>query len=292
MTVAIVLEPDFTATFSRGVLRVAGTLTGLAFATLLFHFFSTTVITQIVLIAVLTFVLRSYGAANYGILTAAVSALVVLLIGLAGVSAKDVISARAINSVAGGALALAAYWLWPTWERYRVNENVARLLDAYRDYFREITNAYLKPEAPPSLDTVRQASRLARSNLEASVDRLSAEPYPSQLAALNDMLASSHRLVHALMALEAGLYQSKFVPARDTFRTFSHDVEKTLYFLAASLRGSPIHPGDLPDLRKDHHALLQSGDSNLERYALVNVETDRVTNSLNTLREQIIAWPS
>ncbi len=293
MTVAIVLKPDFTATFSRGVLRVAGTLTGLAFATVLFHFVSTTAMTQIVLIALLTFVLRSFGAANYGILTAAVSALVVLLIGLTGVSAQDVIAARAVNSIAGGALALAAYWLWPTWERYRVNENVARLLDAYRDYFHVISQAYLKPEAvPPALDTARQAGRLARSNLEASVDRLTAEPYQSQLTALNDMLASSHRLVHALMALEAGLYQSNFVHPRDAFRTFSNDVEKTLYFLAASLRGSAIHPGDLPDLREDHHALLRSGDSHVERYALVNIETDRVTNSLNTLREQIIAWPS
>jgi uncharacterized membrane protein YccC len=236
-------------------------------------------------------VVRSFGAANYGILTAAVSALVVLLIGLTGVSAKDVIAARAINSIAGGALALAAYWLWPTWERYRINENVARLLDAYRDYFRVVSEAYLKPDAPPpSLDTARQACRLARSNLEASVDRLSSEPYPSQISALNDMLASSHRLVHALMALEAGLYQSKFVTPRDPFRKFSHDVERTLYFLAASLRGSQIHPGDLPDLREDHHALLRSGDSHVERYALVNIETDRVTNSLNTLREQILAW--
>ncbi len=293
MTVAIVLKPDFTATFSRGVLRVAGTLTGLAFATVLFHVISTTVMTQIVLIALLTFVLRSFGAANYGILTAAVSALVVLLIGLTGVSAKDVIVARALNSVAGGALALAAYWLWPTWERYRVSENVARLLDAYRDYFHAISEAYLKPDTPlPALDSARQAGRLARSNLEASVDRITAEPYSSQLPALNDMLASSHRLVHALMALEAGLYESKFVPPRDAFRTFSHDVERTLYFLAASLRGSAIQTGDLPDLREDHHALLRSGDSRVERYALVNIETDRVTNSLNTLREQIVAWPA
>jgi uncharacterized membrane protein YccC len=293
MTVAIVLKPDFTATFSRGALRVAGTLAGLAFATALFHLFSTTVVTQIVLIGLLTYILRSYGAANYGILTAAVSALVVLLIGLTGVSANDVIAARAINSVSGGALALAAYWLWPTWERYRIKENVARLLDAYRDYFHVISEAYLKPEAPsPALDTSRQAGRLARSNLEASVDRLSAEPYPSQISALNDMLASSHRLVHALIALEAGLYQSKFVPPRDAFRTFSDDVERTLYFLAASLRGSALHPGDVPDLREDHNALLRSGDSQVERYALVNIETDRVTNSLNTLREQILAWPS
>jgi uncharacterized membrane protein YccC len=293
MTVAIVLKPDFTATFSRGVLRVAGTLTGLAFATVLFHIISTTVVTQILLIAILTFVLRSIGSANYGILTAAVSALVVLLIGLTGVSAKDVIAARAINSVAGGALALTAYWLWPTWERYRINENLARLLDAYRDYFRTIAQCYLTPDSPaPELNASRQSARLARSNLEASVDRLSAEPYPSQLAKLNDMLASSHRLVHSLMALEAGLYQSKFVTPRDAFRVFSHDVERTLYFLAAGLRGSTLHPTDLPDLREDHHALIQSGDANVERYALVNIETDRVTNSLNTLREQILAWPS
>jgi uncharacterized membrane protein YccC len=291
MTVAIVLKPDFTATFSRGVLRVAGTLAGLAFATVLFHILSTTVVTQIGLIILLTFILRSYGAANYGILTAAVSALVVLLIGLTGVSAQDVIAARAVNSIAGGALALAAYALWPTWERYRVNEIVARLLDAYRDYFRTISEAYLKPDAPPpALDATRQAARLARSNLEASADRLSAEPYQSQLSALNDILASSHRLMHALMALEAGLYQSLYVAPRDEFRKFSHDVERTLYFLAASLRGSAIHPGDLPDLREDHHALLRSGDSHVERFALVNIETDRVTNSLNTLREQIVAW--
>jgi len=293
MTVAIVLKPDFTATFSRGVLRVGGTLAGLAFATALFHFISTTVVTQIILIALLTFVLRSLGAANYGILTAAVSALVVLLLGLAGVSAKDVIAARAVNSIAGGALALGVYWLWPTWERHQVNENVARLLDAYRDYFHTVCMAYLKPDAPPAtMDATRQAVRLARSNLEASVGRLTAEPRASQLAALNDLLASSHRLVHALMALEAGLYQSKYVHPRAALRTFANDVEKTLYFLAASLRGSAIHPGDLPDLREDHHALLAQGDSHVERYALVNIETDRVTNSLNTLREQIIAWPS
>jgi len=293
MTVAIVLKPDFTATFSRGVLRMAGTLGGLAFATLLFHLTSTTVVTQIILIALLTYVLRSWGAANYGILTAAVSALVVLLIGLTGVSAKDVIVARAVNSFAGGTLALVAYWLWPTWERYRINENLARLLDAYRDYFRVVCQAYLKPDAPPpALDAARQAGRLARSNLEASVDRLSAEPYPSRVNVLNDMLASSHRLAHALMALEAGLYESKFVPPRDAFRKFSHDVERTLYFLAASLRGSPIQAGDFPDLRADHHELLKSGDSHAERYALVNIETDRITNSLNTLEEQILAWPS
>ena len=70
------------------------------------------------------------------------------------------------------------------------------------------------------------------------------------------------------------------MPPRDAFRTFSNDVEKTLYILAGSLRGTGIRPGDLPDLREDHHALLREGDPRQGRYALVNIETDRVTNSL------------
>jgi hypothetical protein len=45
---------------------------------------------------------------------------------------------------------------------------------------------------------------------------------------------------------------------------------------------------EFPDLREDHHVLLQSGDPKIERYALVNVEADRIVNSLNTLREQVM----
>ena len=37
MTIAIILKPDFTATFSRGVMRLAGTFVGLVFATWFFH---------------------------------------------------------------------------------------------------------------------------------------------------------------------------------------------------------------------------------------------------------------
>src|SRR5258708_28005143 len=85
---------------------------------------------------------------------------------------------RALNSAAGGAIALVAYWLWPTWERTQVGEAVAQMLDAYRDYFRAIKESYIHADAQLSadLDRARAAGRLARSNLEASIHRLSAEP--------------------------------------------------------------------------------------------------------------------
>src|SRR5450432_3505019 len=105
------------------------------------------------------------------------------------------------------------------------------------------------------------AARLARSNLEASAARLGAEPGEpaSKLAALDGILANSHRFIHAVMSLEAGLVRSYPVPARDSFRVLTSHVDLTLYYLAASLRGSPVKSTDLPDLRDDHHALVHSG---------------------------------
>ncbi|MGH9667314.1 MAG: hypothetical protein ACRD9L_23065, partial [Bryobacteraceae bacterium] len=159
---------------------------------------------------------------------------------------------------------------------------------------REIRDRYVKLDTAPEqkLDRTRLAARLARSNVEASIDRVSAEPGTTaeRLRTLSGILASSHRLAHALMALEAGLASSHPVPARAEFTPFANDVEMTLYSLAAALRGSPLHREALPDLREDHRMLANSGDSLTERHALVNVETDRITNSLNTLSEDLMRW--
>ena len=294
MTIAIVLKPDFTATFTRGVLRLAGTFAGLLMATALFHVLAPGLGPQVALIAISMFVMRCFGGANYGILVAAVTALVVLLIALTGVAPKEVMAARALNTAAGGAIALVAYWLWPTWERTQVAEAMAQMLDAYRNYFRALKECYIRADKamPSEIDRARGAGRLARSNLEASIDRLSAEPgtFADDMMLLGGILASSHRLAHSMMALEAGLLSSSPMPVRTPFRRLADDVELTLYYLGAALRGSPLHAEALPDLREDHNALVHSGEALNARYALVNVETDRITNSLNTLSEELLRW--
>src|SRR5258707_6591403 len=78
------------------------------------------------------------------------------------------------------------------------------MLDAYRNYFRALRESYLRAEtsSAPELDRTRLEGRLARSNLEASIDRSSVEPGVSarSVSVVNGMLASSHRLAHAMMA--------------------------------------------------------------------------------------------
>ena len=90
----------------------------------------------------------------------------------------------------------------------------------------------------------------------------------------NAALANSHRFIHAAMALEAGLNPSAHPD--EFFKTFSHDLELTLYFLAAGLRGSKVAPDSLPNLRDDHNRLNHSETAMI-------IEADRMTNSLNTL---------
>src|SRR5262249_37946787 len=123
-------------------------------------------------------------------------------------------------------------------------------------------------------------------------ERFSIEPGTTEdrVTALRAILANSHRFIHAAMALEAGLERSAAAPHRPGFRTFTNQVDTILYFLAAFLRGASLDPGDLPDLRESHRGLLESGDDTIERYALVNVETDRITNSVNTLAVEILQW--
>jgi uncharacterized membrane protein YccC len=297
MTIVLVLKPEFAVTFSRGVLRIAGTLTGLSLATALFHYLPIHTATEIVLIAFFTFVVRWIGPANYGIFGVAISALVVLLISITGVAPKEVIQARAINTVVGGVFALAAYAAWPSWERNRVAELFGALLSAYRKSFGAICASLLEPtmESGSQRERTRQAARTARSNLETSLERLAAEPGITQerLGQLNAMLGSSHRFAHAMMALEAGIpttLSQTQAPPRPEFRKFADAVDTTLKLLTRKIRGQKVAERDFPDLRGNYLQLASSGDAQLERYALTNVEADRMTNSLNTLRGQVFAW--
>src|SRR5260221_11277313 len=143
MTIVLVSNPEFAVTFTRGVLRVTGTILGLLLATALFHFLPIHVATEIILIGVFTFLMRWIGPANYGVFAVMISALVVLLLTINGVSPKEVILARGLNTAVGGVLALLAYLAWPTWERSRVGDNVAAERGAFGDCFFPMPKPYV-----------------------------------------------------------------------------------------------------------------------------------------------------
>lgn len=191
---------------------------------------------------------------------------------------------------------MANYRLWPTWERTRISERIARMLDAYRDYLHAVLR--FDPAATPSiqgLERSRRAARVARSSLEASVDRLSSEPGATgeQMLRLNSILASSHRFIHAVMALDAIISQSPALSGSAPLKKFAAAVETTLVLLSSALRGGRVMSREFPDLREEHRLMAQArtGDNESEaRYDAISVEADRITNSVNTMGEQIVQW--
>jgi hypothetical protein len=112
----------------------------------------------------------------------------------------------------------------------------------------------------PNLGREQLAWRRARSNVEASVDRVIGEPgiTPMKRDTLLSMLASSHSLMLAIVGLGAGISHGGAKTAPEALQTFAHDVDLTLYFLAAALRGSKPASESLPQLREDHRRLVEA----------------------------------
>ena len=298
MTAAVVLKPDFTATFSRGVLRLLGTFGGLVLATVLYHLLPQSGWTELLLVGIFTFFLRYLGPANYGVFTVSISGLIVFLIAATGTGTTpgQVVAARAVNTFAGGILALIAYAVWPTWEKTQVSDAMADMLDACRLYVQAVFQRFGAENGALDsvLDKRRREWRRTRSSAEASVDRVVSEPgiTAARRDCLNSMLASSHALIHAIMGLEAGMLHAHTHTSADVLKAFARNVDFTLYFLASALRGSSPANDNLPRLREDHRRLLEARANFSGEDEYVLIETDRLTVSLNTLREQIMRYVS
>jgi uncharacterized membrane protein YccC len=286
MTIAIVLKPDFTSTFARGVLRVAGTMAGLVLATLLFRYVRGGVGVDIALMALFTLMLRWVGPANYGIFAIAVSGLVVLLISVTGVAPETVIAARALNTALGGALALAAYAVWPSWEKTQTRIALADMLDAYRAYAHALLGAWLG-EPLSGIEGVRVKARRARSNALASVDRMSGEPGVTarQVNSLNTILVHSHSFVHAAMAMESRLHRSRRDPAPAWMPAFAASVDRALGTLADMLRSAAGARRSKVDVETPLPSQIKSrGEGGDE---LLEIEADRIRTSLRSLGEEL-----
>jgi len=211
ITVLLVLKPEFGETYVRGVGRIAGTLAGAGIVVALVAMLGShpAVVTSLLL----AFVFSSYllFRVNYAVFTLCITGYVVLLLYLAGVPGTMAAEYRALNTVIGGALALIVYRLWPTWEAGRVGDVFALLVDAFARDVALMLDAYIDPSGwnRGALDAARTAARLDRSNAEASVLRLLAEPrrerFEPQLA--SSLVAAFRRFAAGGLALHADLQQ-------------------------------------------------------------------------------------
>ncbi len=261
LTALLVLRPDFSSTFSRGLARMLGTMLGAVLAALVAAFLARS---QGIL--VLCDVLALYLAyailfANYAIFSVFITMEVVFLLSFITPQPPVTAAYRAIDTAIGGVLALLIYILWPTWERAQVPAYMADRFEAIRRYVVTVLRYYAQPQAysDATLHTLRNESRLARSNAATSIQHIQQEPELQQanVELVQQLLTASDALASSALTLEAYLLDNPDRHALPCVTAFSRNVDGTLGRLATAIRRGQA-PAALPDMQAALHPLEKS----------------------------------
>lgn len=178
VTVLFVLRPDYLSTYSRGVGRALGTMLGVVIAATIVTVGHPSDPVVLVLVTVLAFLAYAFFAANYALFSVMLTTLVALLVEFAGGSEIGAVEERIVDTAIGGVIALGAFALWPTREEPTLHARLADLLDAHVRWLDVIVAGLADPVAydPDAMQRERLATRVARTNAEASLQRAAAEP--------------------------------------------------------------------------------------------------------------------
>ncbi|HEY5350583.1 MAG TPA: FUSC family protein [Candidatus Lustribacter sp.] len=285
LTVVLVLRPDFASTFTRGVGRVAGTVGGAILAAVVaaFHPSDPAYIVLTIAFAGIGFALFNV---SYALFSAAITGYVVYLLAFGGASEQTSAPDRVAATALGGLLALGAYTLWPAWTRARVADDLADLIDALRRYLALVLSALAEPSFDDAVIREAQvAAWRARSNAEASVDRMAGEPVRPRRISLRGaagILAATQRLGIGTFTLRTRVGRGAGARNEHVER-LARDLDIALLAIVEALRGSQP-PNPLPPLRDDQIALKRVLDDRRDPAVEVLVsETDLIVDSVNTL---------
>src|SRR5450631_1053631 len=223
LTAVLVLRPEFSVTFTRGLSRAVGTFVGVGIATIVAVTAHPHGWVLVPFVGVFVWMSGAVFNASYAAFSVAVTGAVVFL--LAGLDTNPVTDARdrLVATVLGAALALGAYAVAPTWGRRPVADAVADLADATRRYVGLVLQA-VSDRAPATSATAAasRAMRLARTNAEAAINRSLGDPASRRVdqTVTLDLLASFRRLAiaaHTLRLSPTGTVHG--VPPRLTLDT-------------------------------------------------------------------------
>jgi uncharacterized membrane protein YccC len=279
LTILIVLRPDYASTIYRGVQRAGGTVIGggVGLATALLLHAGTAVL--VAAIGVTMTVAYAVFAVNYLLFAVFLTDFVVTLMALLGETAEKTVTARLIGTGVGAALALIGYLAWPSWEGEPAQQKLARLFETQAHFGALVLGAYVRPGTVDArvLQAASRTARKARSDAEASADRLADEPSrPPMTARLAYSLTGiGRRMAHASLTMQAAVESThpradgtaglngtvQANGARVTGVTaatdrFADGIQTAAQAIAGSLR-SLRPPSDMPPLREMQTVLYE-----------------------------------
>ncbi len=278
LTIVIVLRPDYASTIYRGVQRAGGTVVGVGLGAATVLLLHTGTAALVAAAGVTMTIAYAVFAVSYLLYAIFLTDFVVILLALLGQTAEQTAAARLISTGIGAALAIIGYLAWPFWEGESAQAKIARLYETQARYASLVLRAYTRPRRadPAAVRSAQVTARRARSDAEASADRLADEPpRPPMTARLAYALTdTARRIAHASLTLDAAVSapaaaadgqspadrataDGQATAGQDTRAMadrFADNIETAAAALAASLR-TLRPPGRLPPLRETQTAL-------------------------------------
>jgi uncharacterized membrane protein YccC len=182
LTIAVVLRSSYSQTQQRRNDRIIGTALGGVVTALLLHFGPPSWLQMLILFAALG-TAHTFATIKYRYTAIAASVMALLQVHLMNPSAAFALPERIIDTLVGALLAFAFSFLWPSWERQSIPQQIRNLLEANLRYV----------EAVLSMTTADLEYRLARKRLFDSIATLT-----GSLQRMLNEPKSHHRAVREL----------------------------------------------------------------------------------------------
>jgi uncharacterized membrane protein YccC len=295
---ATVLRPEFGATFTRGTERALGAALGVALAGAIAVAFNPSGGTTVAIIGVMAWIGYSVFPASFAVGFGFITALVVFLLNIVTPDTLSIAGARLLDTLIGGALGLIAYALWPTWSQGSARQSLADLVEAEREYLRDVLSALAEGRrvSDNEMRPLSRRVRLVRTNAESTVARSLSEPQTRRIDAEQSQgaLAATRRLVQAVHVLRLDAQDEHERQALPGLKGLGADLDRELGVVEGRLRGDggggdAAHP-ELPDLRASYGAFERAGADDRERdgtddreHTALLSQLDEIVDAANSL---------
>jgi uncharacterized membrane protein YccC len=281
-SVAVILKPDYSTLFDRGLGRVVGTMVGATLAAVIVSELHPDLFWTSVLVALMAWAVYSTWAASFSVAMGFVTALVLTLL---STSLHDTVGTafdRFIDVTLGAVIAVVAYLVWPTSPKAGVEESQFGLFASLRDYLAAVLDVVEQKPLPDDQVMARaKSTRLAWANSEAAVDRSIQEPAATRIdpSQGRGLLAAAQRIVRATQGLWIDAERGATLTPFAAMDELSSGLLGGLDNLANAFAGRPTSPS--PDLR----AFFRAVDPELTHMDVapsVGLHLDELVNAIDT----------
>ncbi len=244
LTIMVIMKPAFSLTKERNYHRLIGTIVGAIFGLLILSYqHNKNVLFAILLVCMLG--AYSFQRKNYVVSVLFMTPFILILYNFLGMGNISILEERVMDTFIGGGISfIASYFLFPTWEKEKLQKVLVEMMEANLEYFRQVRGLYLGNEfhyLPYKL--ARKDVYVKTANLASAFQRMFSEPKSKQTSIKEVHKFSVLNHLFASYTATLGLYVKEHfdqIPDFHNLKMVGDNTEKILSLAIKALNGEEI----------------------------------------------------